>query len=271
MSQQSDREERRLLQVATRRASDRGERLQLSDDEKDPGYYHRVAKAVHVPSLSEAVLPLLLLVRARSGTKHEAVYISLDHDYPAVGFAHPEPLPRLLRDLSGRKLLGIENKRAPTNWVCAHYALTLAGDEYLAGLVKQARGLTGWERVDRQLAQAEGDLRTATTEERCQAIGHLCRETLISLAQAVYKPERHALPDGKVTSAADAARMLQGYLGAELAGGPNEEARKLAKAAESFTDALTHKRSAKFRDAALCLEATRSLVEMVAILERKRG
>lgn len=101
-------------------------------------------------------------------------------------------------------------------------------------------------------------------------MGLLCRETLVSLAQAGYDTERHPPPDGKSPKRADAGRMLDAYMAAELAGGPNEEARRHAKAALSLALALQHRRTADFRDAAMCAEATTSVVNLIAIVDGKR-
>jgi hypothetical protein len=56
-------------------------------------------------------------------------------------------------------------------------------------------------------------LETATTEEQFQAVGLLCRETLVSLAQAVYDAQLHPNLDGVTPSDADAKRMLEAYMG----------------------------------------------------------
>ena len=50
---------------------------------------------------------------------------------------------------------------------------------------------TGWIRVDRNVTEVRKRLETATTEEQFQAVGLLCRETLISLAQSVYDAQLH--------------------------------------------------------------------------------
>lgn len=113
-------------------------------------------------------------------------------------------------------------------------------------------------------------LREATTEEQFQTVGLLCRETLISLAQAVYIPERHLSIDDVTPSSTDAKRMLESYIAAELTGQANEEARSHAKAALKLTVALQHNRTAAFRSAALCAEATASVVNLIGILSGKR-
>jgi hypothetical protein len=130
---------------------------------------------------------------------------------------------------------------------------------------------TGWERVDRCIDKVIYHLETAKTEEDFQVVGLLCRETLISLAQAVYDPLAHKNTDGVKPSETDAKRMLENYFSTELLGSSNEELRKHAKASLDLANNLQHKRTANFRDASLCSEATRTVVNIVAILSGKRG
>lgn len=129
---------------------------------------------------------------------------------------------------------------------------------------------TGWERVDRQMQEISARLQEAAAEEQCQAVGLLCREALISLAQAVFEPRRH-LPDGAPpVSPTDASAMLQAFFEAELAGAANEEARAHAKAALKLANALQHKRTATHRMAALSAEASAAVVNLAAVLSGRR-
>ncbi len=130
---------------------------------------------------------------------------------------------------------------------------------------------TGWQKVDRQLQEARLRLDTADAEEQWQAVGLICREVLITVAQEVYKPFLHPSPDGTGPSNTDSKRMLEAYFAVELTGGANEEVRGHAKAALRLALALQHSRTANFRMAALCAEATSSVVNIVAILAGRRG
>ncbi len=129
---------------------------------------------------------------------------------------------------------------------------------------------TGWMRVDRTVGELRDRLASATREEQFQVVGLLCREALISLAQAVYIPERHPPLDGKAPSETDAARMLDGFIAVELGGSANDEARKHAKSALQLAAALQHKRTAEFREAAMCVEATTTVVNIIAIFSGRR-
>ena len=131
-------------------------------------------------------------------------------------------------------------------------------------------GPTGWPRVDRGIYELRRRLEQAQTEEQFQAVGLLCRETLISLAQVVYDSQRHSTTDGVVPSETDAKRMLDSYIAVELVDGPNEAVRRHAKAALTLANDLQHRRTADYRQAALCAEATTSVVNLIAIISGRR-
>ena len=124
--------------------------------------------------------------------------------------------------------------------------------------------------MDRSVGELRDRLASARTEEQYQAVGLLGRESLISLAQAVYERARHP-PLGDVEpSATDGKRMLEAYIAIELAGGANEASRRHAKSALDLANALQHQRTATFRDAALCVEATTAVVNVIAIMAGRR-
>jgi hypothetical protein len=137
------------------------------------------------------------------------------------------------------------------------------------GNVTPNREITGWPRVDRTIAEANSSLRAAKTEEQFQSIALLCREALISAAQAVYQPSLHPTVDGVEASSTDAKRMLEAYINKE-ATGDSAESRKHVKSSVALAVNLQHKRTASFRDAASCLEATTSVINHIAILSGAR-
>jgi hypothetical protein len=129
---------------------------------------------------------------------------------------------------------------------------------------------TGWARVDRNLEKVFGALEEARHEEDFQVIGLLSREVLISLAQAVYKPGVHQPADGTTPSESDAKRQLEAFIACELPGKSNEVLRRYAKACLRLALELQHRRTAPFRQAALCAEAARAMVNMIAIVAGRR-
>lgn len=130
---------------------------------------------------------------------------------------------------------------------------------------------TGWTRVDRSVDKIVKSLAASKNEEDFQSIGLLCRETLISLAQAVHIPEKHDPIDEIRPSESDAKRKLESYIEATVSGNSNEELRKFVKSTYQLAVVLQHRRTATFQDAALCVEATRSLINVIAIISGHRN
>ncbi len=141
---------------------------------------------------------------------------------------------------------------------------------YGYGRAPRAEEATGWEKVDRTVDEFRRRLAEAQTEEQFQVVGLLCREALISLGQAVYHPDRHPSPDGIDPSPTDAKRMLSAYVAVELTGGSNEAVRRHARASVDLAVELQHRRTATFREAALCAEATTSVINVIAIISGRR-
>lgn len=132
---------------------------------------------------------------------------------------------------------------------------------------------TGWDRVDRGVDKLRAQLSMASTEEDHQQVGLLCREVLISLAQAVFDRQRHSAvsEDGTKISDTDVKRMIEQYLCTEAPGRRNKEVRGCVRSAYDLAVAVQHGRSATYRDAALSVQATFSVVGMVEIISGKRG
>jgi len=127
--------------------------------------------------------------------------------------------------------------------------------------------LTGWERIERSVGEIRLRIGEAQNEEQFQAIGLICRETIISLAQEVYDKAKHPPLDKTEPSKTDAKRMLDSYIAVELQGKENEGVRKYAKATNDLANELTHKRTATLKLAKLCGSSCINLVNLVRILE----
>ena len=131
--------------------------------------------------------------------------------------------------------------------------------------------LGGWERIQRTITKIKRDSSSARNEEDFQAIGLLCRDVIISLAQAVYDPFVHGETDesGKSIGNTDAVRMIGNYVSVRLNGSHNKELRAYAKATNDMANRLTHKRSATKIDMLLTVSSTIALINFVGIIEEK--
>ena len=131
--------------------------------------------------------------------------------------------------------------------------------------------LNGWDRINRTVVKIKQDSVTARIEEDYQQIGLLCREVIISLAQAVYQPEVHGATDeeGITIGKTDANRMISNYLTYKLAGSSNQELRTYAKNTNKLANLLTHKRDSSRKDMLMAVSATIALINFIGILEDK--
>lgn len=127
--------------------------------------------------------------------------------------------------------------------------------------------LTDWERIERSIQEIKTRQSDAKKEEQFQVVGLLCRETIITLAQAVFNAEKHPILDNVKVSKTDAKRMLEAYIAVELSGSSNKILRSYARATLDLANVLTHKRTATKKDAALCSTATLSLINFIGTIE----
>ena len=108
--------------------------------------------------------------------------------------------------------------------------------------VRAAPEPTLWEKVDRQVRAMRDQVTRAASEEEYQTVGHLGREVMISLAQAVIDPAEAIGEDGKPPSPTDAAPLLEVYIGKTLPGRGNEALRRAVRGAVKATSAVLHDR-----------------------------
>lgn len=159
--------------------------------------------------------------------------------------------------------------RERTNYINSLFKPTFKA-LYNTNLYNFERELTGWDKVDRALEKAKQQFKSAKHEEDYQSIGLLCREILISVAQAVYDPNRHEPLDEVIPSRTDAARMLDAFIHYSFAGAGNKELRAHSKTSINLALNLQHRRTATKQLAALCLEATSSAAAVIKILNEDR-
>lgn len=131
--------------------------------------------------------------------------------------------------------------------------------------------LSEWERIERTIIKIKKEACIAKNEEDFQGIGLLCRDVIISLAQAVYDPSIHGDTDenGTHIGNSDAVRMLKNYINIALAGRDYKELRDYIKTANAIANQLTHKRSATKKDMLLTMSSTIALINFIGIIEEK--
>ncbi|MDR2577789.1 MAG: hypothetical protein LBC70_03120 [Chitinispirillales bacterium] len=147
--------------------------------------------------------------------------------------------------------------------------ITILSEAEDARIVDVNINLSSWDKIRRSIIEIKRREKQAQNEEQYQALGMLCRELIITLAQTVYNPEKHKPIDGTEISKTDAQRMLESYIQVILAGNKSEELRAYAKTTNKLANALTHKRTATKKEMMLCTTATLALINFIGVLEDK--
>ncbi len=214
-----------------------------------------------LPRAREAKLLLLRWLARISDSIGETLDIHYDRARASAGVETPDAVAVLLQGLERDGLIASHEYSTG-----ALVQITTSGWEQLEGERRfpQARFReTGWARVDRTVSEIRNRLGAAETEEQCQSIGHLCREALISLAQAVVAEASR--PEG--VSDTDANGLLAYFLETEMRGSSHEASRRYIRSVVAVANELQHRRTATRRDAHLCAEATAAAINFVAILK----
>ena len=244
----------------------------------------QINKAISMPELKELIQKIegqkgLMTAVATGGPKikdvngqYQQIRFEILTKMQDLGIEDPNPYPDLWSWYGKWRDGSLPSWQARRNYIGALYqplldALAMRSKTTLAVHPQEP---TGWNRVDRSVDKINNALVHAENEEDFQTVGLLCREAIISLAQAVYDVTKHVSIDGVSPSETDAKRMLENYIAAELVGSSNETHRKFAKTTIQLAVDLQHKRTATFREAALCVEATRSIINTIAIMSGQR-
>lgn len=136
-------------------------------------------------------------------------------------------------------------------------AVNQHGDIHL-GSNLPGQSVEGWEQVDSQLELLTFRLATCSNSEDAQSVGLLCRDLMISLAEAAYDPAIH----GEVSTGSGVDR-LNAVVDHHAPGGSNEDLRRLAKATITYANTVQHRRDGELAEAAVVAEATVACVRIV--------
>jgi len=262
--QSYSREDRYRLSGLTRRATERGETLDLST-----ASVPMLLAESPVPSPVDQVDLVLEYLDEHTSPGGPSAPLSMERDYTIAQAQGAKGLQFIVNSMANDGLIERTDKSA-----LPHYRLTMRGYERLKRR-RDTMSVTpikaGWDKVDRHIKAAEERLKSATFEEEFQQVGLLCREALISVAQVLFDPERHPTPDEVKASPTDVKRMLEAVIAVHLSGESNEEARALARSTVRLALALQHDRAADKRMATLCYDSTASVIRLATVLSEARS
>lgn len=201
---------------------------------------------------------------------YKKIHIKVNSALNSIGVENPNKY-RSLWEWYGKWKRDFETYQERRDYISNLYKpiYDLLAEDHEFKVVDVNIDLTDWDKIKFAITEIKKREKAASRVEQFQAVGTLCRELIITLAQTVYKEEEHPSVDGVEISNTDANRMLESYIKSVLKGGAHEELRSYAKSTNKLANALTHKRSSTKKDMMMCTSATLTLVNFVGILENK--
>lgn len=201
---------------------------------------------------------------------YKKIHIKVNSALNSIGVENPNKY-RSLWEWYGKWKRDFETYQERRDYISNLYRpiYDLLAEDHEFKVVDVNIDLTDWDKIKFAITEIKKREKAATRIEQFQAVGTLCRELIITLAQTVYNEDDHPSLDGVKVSKTDANRMLESYIKAVLSGKENEELRSYAKSTNKLANWLTHKRSSTKRDLMLCTSATLTLVNFIGILENK--
>jgi hypothetical protein len=127
---------------------------------------------------------------------------------------------------------------------------------------------TGFTKVDRMVEKIKELFEKAEHEEDFQTLGIYCRQLFVDIALIVYKDEMNTNENN--ISKADSFKMIEAFINFTLKGESNETLRRFAKSAHALANELTHKQKIDRKTAALCFQATMTLLNIINILVQNK-
>lgn len=103
--------------------------------------------------------------------------------------------------------------------------------------------VTGWPRVDEELAELRRHFEKASTQQDYSNVGNDCVSVLEVLSETVYDHAKHQRGNDPEPPVQKTKERLDRYIEVELVGSDNAELRKLARAAIEFAQAVKHRRA----------------------------
>jgi hypothetical protein len=118
-----------------------------------------------------------------------------------------------------------------------------------------------WYKVESNLRSARISFQTADSTEDFQSVGIQCRNTILSLSEAVM--EYQQLEERFSISNQNVEIIFERFFNAQFTDSSKDQFRAYTKACLKMSNALQHDRTSTYLQATLCIEATAHLVSLV--------
>lgn len=118
------------------------------------------------------------------------------------------------------------------------------------------RPVTGWPRVDEEIAELRRHFNAATSQQDYSNLGNDCIAVLEALSAVVYIHSKHGEAGKDEPSVASTKARFDRFIEVELQGSENSYLRKLARASIELAQAVKHRRdTATRRDAGIAADS----------------
>jgi len=133
--------------------------------------------------------------------------------------------------------------------------------------------LTGWAKVDAEIAELRSNAAGASSGHDRGAVGRLCREVFVSLASASYDAARHGpLPDPPTGGGGGTVNpRLTAVISVEAAGGSRDKLRAVVAKSLDLANSLQHRKEPSDVEAMICADATIFVAAAIRRLTRAEG
>lgn len=128
--------------------------------------------------------------------------------------------------------------------------------------------VTGWPRVDLEIAALRERFGTARIPQDYRDVGNRCVAVLEAVGEVVYDPERHLREGEEAPSREKSKQRLERYVEDSLAGRENTKVRGLATKVIELAHSVKHQPEPTRRDSGIAADATVLLVNILRRAEQ---
>lgn len=130
------------------------------------------------------------------------------------------------------------------------------------------RPVTGWSRVDAELAELRRHFQNARTEQDYRNVGNDCVIVTEELSRQVYDPQTHLRAGEEEPPVAKTKIRIERYIEDAVSGRENADLRKLARAAIELAQHVKHTPTSTRRDAGIAADTVILLANILRRLDQ---
>jgi hypothetical protein len=132
-----------------------------------------------------------------------------------------------------------------------------------------SRPVTGWARVDAELAELRRHFQIATSEQDYRNVGNDCVIITEALSRQVYDPQVHLRPGEVEPPVAQTKIRLDRFIDDAITGPQNADLRKLVKSAIEFAQRVKHSPTSSRRNAGIAADTVILLANILRRLDEE--